>query len=50
MMVMMVAVIAAARTGRRWHHSTAWLTVMATARLSQDHPPPQIACQFANLF
>jgi hypothetical protein len=30
--------------------SAAWLTVVATARLTQDHTPPEIARQLAQLF
>jgi hypothetical protein len=48
-MVIMTRVRVAVRTGRITDLSAARLTVVATARLTQDHAPPEITRQLAQL-
>ena len=49
-MCMRMMVLMILRTGEMFDTSTARLTIMATAILSQDKPSPQVAGQFEELF
>jgi hypothetical protein len=49
-MIVVNRVRVAVRTGRMTDLSTAWLAIVATARLTQGHTPPEIARQLAQLF
>jgi hypothetical protein len=49
-MIVMTRVRVAVRTGRIADLSAAWLSVVATARLTQGHAPPEIPRQLAQLF
>jgi hypothetical protein len=49
-MIVVTRVGVAVRTGRITDLSTAWLAIVATARLTQGHTPPEIARQLAQLF
>jgi hypothetical protein len=48
MMVMMPIMLVSIRTGWVFNPSTAWLAVMATARLAQDDSPPEVPGQFVH--
>jgi hypothetical protein len=49
-MIVMTRVRVAVRTGRIADLSAAWLAIVATARLTQGHAPPEITRQLAQLF
>ena len=49
-MIGMTLARVAVRTGRMTDLSAARLAIVATARLTQDHAPPEITRQLAQLF